>query len=381
MYASCHQECVLGEAKISELALNNIKTNAQDWKGVGRFADIYDRTLWDSKTEFYVHNNCKIQIATKKKLGSARSRLTNSKDLNKEIPSTSCSIDDNDTKGKRWKRSLGPLHRPELCIWCLKPQDKSHGDRKTSSLHLIDHKNSWDQLRAHTVHLDDEELRSRILSFIDSCHDPYADLLLSLINGKRTLFKTQLAITIHDLTRNKELVQLLHKFGLDISYNDTIDLESTWAYHENQVSQVCPKELAYGYPGIAVIDDDDFREDTLTGGRTSHRTNMMFVQPVKLVMSVESQEALIIPTKKQRTEMAASQTSVEAYHTHRRGNPLPHPEYNTTLHDDTQLQRNRWFAHAIVREIPSNTDASDQMIGAYSGFQALLEDNQDKNQA
>ena len=69
----CHQECVLGEAKISELVLNNIKKNAEDWKCVGRFADIYDRTLWDSMTEFYVHNNRKIQIATKKKLDSARS--------------------------------------------------------------------------------------------------------------------------------------------------------------------------------------------------------------------------------------------------------------------------------------------------------------------
>ena len=170
----CHQGCVLGEAKIGELVLNNIKKIAEDWKGVGRFAGIYYRTLWDSKTEFDVHNNCKIQITTKKKLDSARSRLTNCKDLDKEIPSTSCSIVDNVTKGKRWKRSLGPLHRPELCIRCLKPQDKNHKDRKTSSLHLIDHKKSWDQFRAHTVHLEDEELRSRILSFIDSCHGPYA---------------------------------------------------------------------------------------------------------------------------------------------------------------------------------------------------------------
>ena len=120
VYFQCHQECLLGEAKISELVLNNIKKNAEDWKGVGRFADIYDRTLRDRKTEFYVHH-CKIKIVTKKKLDSARSRLTNSKDLDKEISSTSCSIDDNDTKGKRWRRSLKPLHRPELCIWCLKP--------------------------------------------------------------------------------------------------------------------------------------------------------------------------------------------------------------------------------------------------------------------
>ena len=167
VYFLCHQECVLGEAKISEL--NNIKKNAEDWKGVGRFAYIYDRTLWDSKTEFHVYNNCKIQIA-KKKLNSARSRLTNSKDLDKEIPSTSCSIDDNDTKNRFHLFPFGSLHHPELCIWCLKPQDKSHKDRKTSSLHLIDHKKSWDQFRAHTVYLEDEELRSRILS----CHDPYA---------------------------------------------------------------------------------------------------------------------------------------------------------------------------------------------------------------
>ena len=40
------------------------------------------------------------------------------------------------------------------------------------------------------------------------------------------------------------------------------------------------QEVAYSYPGIAVIDNDDFREDTLTSGRTSHHTNMMFVQPV-----------------------------------------------------------------------------------------------------
>ena len=89
------------------------------------------------------------------------------------------------------------------------------------------------------------------------------DPIVSASSGKKTLFKTQLAITIHGLVRNKELVELLHKLGLFISYNDTIDLESAWAYHENQVSKRYPKELAYGYPGTVVIDNDGFKEDAL----------------------------------------------------------------------------------------------------------------------
>ena len=31
----------------------------------------------------------------------------------------------------------------------------------------------------------------------------------------------------------------------------------------NQVNKICPEELAYGYPGTVVIDNDDFKEDAL----------------------------------------------------------------------------------------------------------------------
>ena len=116
----------------------------------------------------------------------------------------------------------------------------------------------------------------------DSSALALSDLVFSFITGNRIFLKTQLAITIHGLTRNKELLQLLHKFGITTSYNDAIDLESAWAYEENKVSQVCPPQLLNGFPGTAIIDNDDFREDTLAGGVTSHRTNMMFVQSEKL---------------------------------------------------------------------------------------------------
>ena len=41
--------------------------------------------------------------------------------------------------------------------------------------------------------------------------------------------QAQLGVFLHGLTRNKEIVSLLHTFGLSISYRDTLDLEAAWA--------------------------------------------------------------------------------------------------------------------------------------------------------
>ena len=48
-------------------------------------------------------------------------------------------------------------------------------------------------------------------------------------------------------------------------------------------SEVCPAEIAEGKAGTVIIDNDDFKDDDLTGGTTTHRTNMMFVQPRKWI--------------------------------------------------------------------------------------------------
>ena len=113
---------------------------------------------------------------------------------------------------------------------------------------------------------------------------------------------------------------------------------------------------------------------------------MMLVQPVKfeeMSEDMETQQKLTIPSKVQKRDVASPQTSVQSYHTIRRVNPLPHPEYNIELNDGTQLQTNRGFVHAIIRKMPSDvfSDATVQMIGAYSGFQASLEDRQQRNKA
>ena len=94
--------------------------------------------------------------------------------MSERIPSTSTDIDEQHIQAKKWRRSSGPIHQPKLCIWCLKPEDTRHKDRINSKLHLIDHKQSWDKFRHHSVHLEDEEMRARIVTFIETCDDPYA---------------------------------------------------------------------------------------------------------------------------------------------------------------------------------------------------------------
>ena len=73
-----------------------------------------------------------------------------------------------------------------------------------------------------------------------------SEILQGYITGKRTLFQTQLGITLHGLTRSKEIITLLHKFGLTISYKDTIDLESAWACHEREKILYAQKNFDMG---------------------------------------------------------------------------------------------------------------------------------------
>ena len=44
---------------------------------------------------------------------------------------------------------------------------------------------------------------------------------------------------------------------------------------------ICPDKITEGEPSISIIDNDDFTNNTLTGGGTAHRCNWMFLQRVE----------------------------------------------------------------------------------------------------
>ena len=64
------------------------------------------------------------------------------------------------------------LHDKSLCIWCMKGQDKKQPQQNT--WRLIQTMNAWYAFKAHTVQLEDEEMRSRILALMSSTTDPFA---------------------------------------------------------------------------------------------------------------------------------------------------------------------------------------------------------------
>ena len=86
------------------------------------------------------------------------------------------------------------------------------------------------------------------------------------------------SITLHGMTRSKELVDSFHKLGMGISYSNVLVLRDAWTLHDLDRCSVCPDAIAEGQPSISIIDNDDFLSDTLTGGGTSHCCNWMFLQ-------------------------------------------------------------------------------------------------------
>ena len=72
--------------------------------------------------------------------------------------------------------------------------------------------------------------------FSESCLDPevvaLSSMLFSFIAGKHTPLKIKLAMTVNGLTRSREIIDLLKKFSLGISYQDVLYLYATWTKHD-----------------------------------------------------------------------------------------------------------------------------------------------------
>ena len=95
----------------------------------------------------------------------------------------------------------------------------------------------------------------------------------------------QLAIglAVHQAVRSKELISLLHGFGMSVDYNRILRVESQ--IEANVLKQVEENDGVYLPPGIVkgrhvffAIDNVDFSEDTPDGKRTFHGTAMAVYQ-------------------------------------------------------------------------------------------------------
>lgn len=211
--------------------------------------------------------------------------------------------------------------------------------------------------------------------------------LTAYVTRKRTATQAMLSVTVHGITRCKEIVEILHKLGCGVSYNDVLELYNAWAKHEIDNDFDSLRELSNGKPGVAITDNDDFRDDTLTGAGTSHRTNLMWVQSEKNLSLLPAETdtenvAIDRPQKGELESYAMNLHKVNPYKTSISGRPEIRPAIDISLPTTTD-QRVRSTIHALARLDPElgNVNPAEQTVGAFTGFQAHIQPAEVKSKA
>ena len=205
-----------------------------------------------------------------------------------------------------------------------------------------------------------------------------ASMLTYYITGRRTTVLLTLVSIVHGMTRSKDLVNTLHKSGVCISYEDTLLLNDHWALMDVKASETCPQEIADAKPAIVIVDNDDFKVDTLTGDATgAHRTNVMFVQPqsYEKTPAVEDTPAKLVKKEisAQLKQKCTELTQVKQYKWPSGNKREPPVRSNVDPPiNGTSPQRARSVIHALSRR---NADEKrpipqEQQVPAYSGAQS-----------
>jgi hypothetical protein len=215
-------------------------------------------------------------------------------------------------------------------------------------------------------------------------------LITQYIMKRPTTTAINATIALHGITRSKELVDSYYKLGMGISYPNVLLLRDVWTMHDLEQCSVCPIEITEGLPSISIIDNDDFPNDTLTGGGTAHRSNWMLLQrQERLVQEYEAnaqvEQARIKDAKavsQALTEKASQMQVVTPYRTIKRGE-LPVCPKPPTYSSSTKPQRKRSIIHSLARvdENGNRPDATEQTIPSYNGFHAGLNVEQGKSKA
>jgi len=82
-----------------------------------------------------------------------------------------------------------------------------------------------------------------------------ASNLTSYIPGKHSAFQTNISVLLHGLTKSREIVDIIHKDGLGISYNDVLMLQDFCVVNDLKSSVNFPFQLAEGKLALLVPTD------------------------------------------------------------------------------------------------------------------------------
>ena len=208
-----------------------------------------------------------------------------------------------------------------------------------------------------------------------------ASLSQSLVTNKRIGFQVLMTRIIYGLSRSRELVDLCKKSGFGISYQDIKNLLAFWA-KAGAENGSCASAIASKYPVVVVMDNGDFKTDTLTGAsETNYRTNVMFVQDEDLIEhNAPDATAPTLINPKGLKDLIKELNKVNPYKTTSNGDPAIRKRFSIESTDTTDI-RVEQMIHSSTRisAAGDNIPPESQMIGSFAGFQASMSDEVTKS--
>ena len=183
-----------------------------------------------------------------------------------------------------------------------------------------------------------------------------SECIHNLVTKDKSKLKTAFPLLLHGLTRSKELVNVASDLGIGIPYHNLLFLHECWALDKFERQLVCPEEIAEGKAGTIIIDNDDFKDDDLTGGATSHRTNMMFVQPKKWIRNVyEEPHKTVVNVREKSKQIVNVENQILSYQSAVRGEPQSFEPINIS----------RGTTDPIKKKVCDLCSTEDQKRGLY----------------
>ena len=139
-----------------------------------------------------------------------------------------------------------------------------------------------------------DEAKVKLLSI---CMD-----IIYLSSNGRTQTPKSLApgLTLRHLTGSTTVSNLLHKFGHCASYDSIVRYETGLATRQIEMNKTAPKGFCPKVFTVAVWDNIDLDEETVSGSGTTHHTNGILVQPS---VSEFDQQACSLSLKKSQRKL------------------------------------------------------------------------------
>ena len=144
----------------------------------------------------------------------------------------------------------------------------------------------------------------------------------------------------------------------------------------------CSSEIANKCPAVVVMDNDDFKTDTVTGAsETNQRTNVVFVQNEDLIehnLPDAAVPTLINP--KWLKDLFKELNKVILYKTMSNGDPAIRERFSIESMDTADI-RIEQMIHSLTRisAAGDNILPESQMIGSFAGFQESMSDDVTKS--